>query len=251
MDQNKIDKLADLLNRLNQEGATKELREEALKLVTNIDPVELSLAEQKLIQYGMDPENLRHLCDVHMEVLSDELDKVKAQISTGHVIDTLIAEHNKIKDFLTELEAINFEIQKLNNKEDNPGLMKRLLELAILILDAENHHLREENVLFPELEKREITGPPRIMRMEHDALRLRKRALKEAAENVNELDFNIFKELVDETSKYIVFNLRDHIYKEDHILYPTALERIIGSEIWDDMKIQCDKIGYCSFTPSV
>ena len=41
------------------------------------------------------------------------------------------------------------------------------------------------------------------MRMEHDALRLRKRALKEA-ENVNELDFNIFKELLMKLQIYCI-----------------------------------------------
>lgn len=250
MDHKKIDNLANLLNRLNQEGATEELKKEALDIVSNIDPVELSIAEQKLIQDGMDPENLRHLCDVHMEVLSDELDKVKSKIITGHVIDTLIAEHEKIKEFLSDLEQINFEIQKLNTKDESPELIKRLLKTITLILDAENHHLREENVLFPELEKREITGPPRIMRMEHDALRTHKKKLKETVEKINDMDFNTFQEEADKTSKYIVFNLRDHIYKENHILYPTALERIVGTELWNEMKNRCDQIGYCSFTPS-
>ena len=40
------------------------------------------------------------------------------------------------------------------------------------------------------------------------------------------LDFNEFKEKVDDTSKYIIFNLRDHIFKENYILYPTAIESI-------------------------
>jgi len=251
MDNRKVEQLANLLNRLNQGNITEELRKEALQLVSNIDPVELSLAEQKLIQDGMKPENLRNLCDVHMEVLSDELNKVKKNISEGHVIDTLINEHEKIKEFLTELECINNEIQVMQSKEDNPTLIERLLQTALLILDAENHHLREENVLFPELEKRGITGPTRIMRMEHDELRQRKRTLKEAALNVNSMDFKEFKAIVDKAAQYIIFNLRDHIYKENHILYPTAIERIAEDEVWQDMKERCDKVGYCSFTPGI
>ncbi|NLP33794.1 MAG: DUF438 domain-containing protein [Clostridiales bacterium] len=251
MDDKKVEQLANLLNRLNQGNITDELRQEALQIVSNIDPVELSLAEQKLIQDGMNPEDLRNLCDVHMEVLSDELDKVKNNIDEGHVIDTLINEHEKLKEFLTNLEDINSAIQLMKSKEENTDIFKRLVETSTLIIDAENHHLREENVLFPELEKRGITGPTRIMRMEHDELRLRKKTLKDAALNVETMDFKEFKSVVDEAAKYIIFNLRDHIYKENHILYPTAIERIEGAEIWKDMKERCDKVGYCSFTPGI
>ena len=51
-----------------------------------------------------------------------------------------------------------------------------------------------------------------------------------------------------EASKYIIFNLRDHIFKENYILYPSSLEVIEEKEVWDDMKKRCDEIGYCSFT---
>lgn len=88
------------------------------------------------------------------------------------------------------------------------------------------------------------------MRMEHDDLRARKRTLKEAAKNVQELDFSVFKETVDDNAKYIIFHLRDHIYKENYILYPTALDAIKEKELWEDMKERCHKVGYCSFTPN-
>ncbi|MFT5873436.1 MAG: DUF438 domain-containing protein [Clostridium sp.] len=99
------------------------------------------------------------------------------------------------------------------------------------------------------MESREITGPTRIMRMEHEDLKTRKEFLKVAAEEASELNFNEFKEKVDESAKYIIFNMRDHIFKENYILYPTAIESIQGKDIWNDMKRRCDEIGYCGFTP--
>jgi DUF438 domain-containing protein len=234
------------LQRLNTQGVTEEVRKEALDIVSNIDPIELSIAEQRLIEKGMNPQDLRHLCDIHMEVLKDELDKVRTKIEPGHVLDTLIVEHEKIKGFLTELEDTNFNIQKLESHDENKELLSKLAVIAYNLLDAENHHKREEDVLFPELEKRNITGPTRIMRMEHDELRARKRLLKEIAEKVNSMDFESFKSKVDEVAKYIVFNLRDHIYKENYILYPTALDALQDKALWEDMKKRCDNIGYCS-----
>lgn len=251
MDNKRIEKLTGLLQRLNGEGITEDLRKEAMDIVANIDPIELSIAEQKLIQNGMNPHELRNLCEIHMEVLKDELDKVKTRIEPGHVLDTLIEEHEKIKGFLNELDEMNSILQKLESLDKNKEILEKLLKIANNILDAENHHRREEDVLFPELERRNITGPTRIMRMEHDDLRARKKLLKETIEKAEDMGFAEFKSVIDETSKYIVFNLRDHIYKENYILYPTALDAIKEKEKWESMKVECDKVGYCGFTPEI
>lgn len=250
MDNNKIEKLTHVLQRLNEEGVTESLRKEALDIVSNISPIELSIAEQNLIEKGMKPEDLRHLCDIHMEVLKGELDKIKTKIEPGHVVHTLIAEHDKILEFLIELEEINFNIQNSESYGNSLHEIQALKTVVFNILDAENHHQREEKVLFTEMEDRQITGPTRIMRMEHEDLRAKKEFLKTAAEEVSNLNFNEFKEKVDVTAKYIIFNLRDHIFKENYILYPTAIESIQGKKTWQDMKRRCDDIGYCGFTPA-
>ena len=251
MDNKKIEKLTEVLQKLNQVGVTEPLRKEALDIVSNISPIELSIAEQNLIEKGMNPQDLRHLCDIHMEVLKGELDKIKTKIEPGHVVHTLIAEHDKILEFLIELEQINSKIQKLESYNSSLEEFEALKTVANNILDAENHHQREEKVLFTEMEDRKITGPTRIMRMEHDDLRAKKKFLIQTAEEVSQLEFSEFKEKVDDTAKYIIFNLRDHIFKENYILYPTAIESIKEKEIWKDMKRRCDEIGYCGFTPKV
>ena len=249
MDNTKIKNLTEVLQKLNEHGVTESLRNEALDIVSSINPIELSIAEQNLIEKGMNPEDLRHLCDIHMEVLRGELDKIKTEIEPGHVVHTFIAEHDKILGFLTELEEINFKIQKLERYDISVEEFEKLKTVVDNILDAESHHKREEEVLFSEIEDRKITGPTRIMRMEHDDLRAKKKFLKQVAQEVSKLEFSEFKEKVDETAKYIIFNLRDHIFKENYILYPTAIESIKEKEIWKDMKKRCDKIGYCGFTP--
>lgn len=249
VNEDRIKELTTILKKLNSEGVTEATRAEALNIVSNIDPIELSIAEQRLIENGMEPQELRNLCDIHMEVLSDELVKLRKNIEPGHMLDTLIIEHEKIKEFLTDLEAVNLDIQRLNNYSENPNLFIKLGELADNILSAEKHHKREEDVLFKELEKRNITGPTRIMRMEHNDLRERKRLLKEAASEAGTTNFDECRKKIDELSKYIVFNLRDHIYKENYILYPTALDAIKDNALWIKMKNKSDEIGYCPFTP--
>ncbi|WP_238883545.1 DUF438 domain-containing protein [Clostridium sp. YIM B02551] len=250
MNKERIENLSIILKKLNQEGATEEVRQEALSIVKEISPVELSIAEQNLIEEGMNPQELRGLCEVHMEVLKDELDKIKTSITEGHVLNTMIEEHEEILKLLKKLEVLNNKIQKLNNYDEEGNIARELVELADNILDAENHHQREEQVLFPEMEALGITGPTRIMKMEHEDLREKKRRIKSLGENAKYVNFEAFKSDLDETAKYLIFNLRDHIFKENYILYPSALETIKENSKWEEMKDRCDKIGYCGFTPS-
>ncbi|WP_173696032.1 DUF438 domain-containing protein [Clostridium beijerinckii] len=132
--------LTDVLEKLNRHGVSDELRKEALEIVSDINPIELSIAEQNLIEKGMNPQDLRHLCDIHMEVLKDELDKIKTKIKPGHVVDTFINEHEKILGFLTELEEINSRIQKSDNYDSCAKEFDLLKTVIDNILDAEKHH---------------------------------------------------------------------------------------------------------------
>ncbi|MGB9598396.1 MAG: hemerythrin domain-containing protein [Minisyncoccales bacterium] len=90
------------------------------------------------------------------------------------------------------------------------------------------------------------------MRQEHEELREKKKELKELSGLLQEeirKTLKIFKEKFNEISEFILLVLREHIFKENNILYPMALEVIQEKEVWQKMKENCDKIGYCCFTP--
>lgn len=245
----RTERLKEVLERINRGENPEKVRKEAKDLIENIDAVELSLAEQKLIEEGTRPEELRGLCTIHMEMLKGELEKLKAKVSPGHVLHTLISEHDEILKFLDMLEDLNFRIQKMERFDAKSPDFPKLAHVAKHLVEAELHHRREEDVLFPELEKRGITGPPRIMRMEHYELRGKKKRLLELANAVSTMNFEEFKKELDEVTKFIIFNLRDHIFKENYILYPTALESLKDEALWENMRKTCDEIGYCCFTP--
>lgn len=117
------------------------------------------------------------------------------------------------------------------------------------MIEAEAHHQREEDVLFPALEERGVFGPPQIMRQEHEDLRRYKETMNKLAAEAGQMDFKNFKGKLDSTSKLLVLTLRDHIFKENNILYPTAVQIIEDKRVWKEMREKCDKIGYCCFTP--
>ncbi|MGI6358863.1 MAG: DUF438 domain-containing protein [Bacillota bacterium] len=246
---NKAERLAHVLERLNADPNSQETRQQARTLVSEISPLELSLAEQKLVEQGMDPSELQHLCAVHLEVLEPGMAEFRAKLPAAHPLDTMIREHNAILGFLAHLGQLGRQLKKLTGYDPGNPAFAALGEVAKNLLDAENHHQREEQVLFPAMEQRGITGPPRIMRMEHEQLRARKHRLLELSQQVQQgMDYQAFLDSLAETAGYLVFNLRDHIYKENNILYPTAVQTIVEESEWAELKSKCDRIGYCPFT---
>ncbi|MCF7907448.1 MAG: DUF438 domain-containing protein [Candidatus Omnitrophica bacterium] len=245
----KADRLAGLLKRLNTGENPESVKKEAKEFLAALDPKDLSLAEQKLIEAGLSYEDLRNLCCVHMEVLKGQLENMKIKLSPGHVIHTMVAEHDMILGFLDQLEKVNNNIQKMDRFNSDREEFKELKHIAEHLVGSEPHHKREEDVVFPEMEKKGVSAPQKIMRMEHEVLRARKKDLLGLVSKAQVMDFNEFKSELAATAGYIMFTLREHIFKENNILYPTAIEIIDEQESWDRMKKECDTIGYCCFTP--
>lgn len=249
---NKTEKLAQILDRLNQDPDDQAAQQAAKELISQVSALELSLAEQKLIERGLEPAKLQHLCATHLEVLEPEMATFRHSLGAGHPVDTMIREHDVILGLLAELEQLSRRLHALSGYESGNPNFVALATVAESLIGAENHHLREEQGLFPLLERRGITGPPRIMRMEHDQLRARKHALRELAERVKAgMPYDQFLEVLTETASYLVLHLRDHIFKENNILYPTAKDTITDPAVWQELKRKCDLIGYCPFTKEV
>ncbi len=160
-------------------------------------------------------------------------------------ITILEEEHKVILSNLGRLE----EVAKRLQSSARPGtVLDELRTISQSLLDAESHHKREEDALFPRLEERGIRGPPSMMRLEHNELRKRKKALKDLVEGASSLDEADFSRQVIGLADFIVPTLRNHIFKEDDVLYPMALQTIPNDE-WSRIRSEFDKIGYCSFTP--
>jgi len=204
--------------------------------------LELSSAEQELLEEGLSPGALKDFCKLHLKAVEDRLEELKASLEEGHPIRTMISEHEKILNFLDKLDDIVASLERGISGSESESLK----ELAWFLVDTEKHHEREEKALFPEMEKKGVTGPTRIMRMEHDELLPAKKRLLELSKEPGK-----DKEEIIVIINLLSAKLRDHIFKENNILYPVALQAIGSKEEWDKIKIACDEIGYCCFTPGV
>jgi DUF438 domain-containing protein len=244
----KAEQLTHILKRLNAGENPEAVKAEARELLATIDPQDLAIAEQTLIDEGLSVEDLQGLCPIHLEMLDEQAVRMRAQLPRGHVVSTLVSEHEAILDFLDALEEVNRAIQRFSAYPGQTSEFDRLAHIAEHLVAAERHHQREEDVLFPELEKRGVFGPPMVMRQEHNQLRPRKRALQQLVPQAPQMNFADFKRQLNELVGFIAPTLREHIFKENNILYPTALQVVTDASVWQRLKTECDEIGYCCFT---
>ncbi|MEM2905122.1 MAG: PAS domain-containing protein, partial [Candidatus Bathyarchaeia archaeon] len=193
---------------------------------------------------GLPREEAHRLCDIHLALSRESLQRGSALPPAGHPVHILMEEHRILQGLGNRLRDVAKQIRGGESVEAEGE--KELRHILEHIRGSESHYLREENVLFPYLEKHGVTQPPAIMWMEHDKIREIKRSLYAL------LDASSPTSLDAEKLERIAFSLADtltsHFYKENSILFPTALQVMSESE-WQEVRRQFDELGYCSFTP--
>lgn len=103
------------------------------------------------------------------------------------------------------------------------------------------HHLKEEGVLFKRMNQQGMAldnGPLGVMLAEHEAGRQYTRALRSAAEAMQIGDKQGNPRAIESARSYVNL-LRQHILKEDNILYPMS-DKVIPLEqheaVWEDFE---------------
>ncbi len=175
-------------------------------------------------------------------------DNEKDSPNSMHPLKILMEEHKILLEFAIKLKeiALSFHDRQRPAQEE----IEALRHITNHFKESESHYLREENVLFPYLEKHGITQPPMIMWSEHQEIRKRKGEL-----------YQIFEELISNESKpsiekfknlaiQIEALLQSHFLKENSVLFPTS-QRVITDMEWEEIKKEFDHIGYCCFTPGL
>lgn len=190
-------------------------------------------------------------CECQLMSLKTHTDDLRLfnTLPPNHVLRTMILEHARINAFLEEFDQLLDEIEPMISLADNPQIAEQFRYLVDHLLRSERHHIREENVIIRRLDRLKVFVPGNEIRKQHDNLRVTKRKLENLLYGIHTMDFLSFKKAAQETILNIQKGLREHITLEDTKLFPTALKYISEKE-WDQMKIECDSIGYCCFTPN-
>ncbi len=230
----KKDALRKILSRLHAGESPEALKDEFRDLLDNVTPLEISQIEAELVKEGTPRAELERLCDVHMALFKEAF-ATGPDVPDWHPIHILLEEH---KEMLNAVERI----RKL--AADGSELTEEPRSLARKLADTESHYAREENVLFPYLEKHGITEPPAIMWMEHDRIRAERKAV------ISLIEDGAPGKLIVAKARGLYELLSSHFQKEGKILFPSALEVITEPE-WVKIRSEFDGIGYTPFAPTV
>lgn len=166
-----------------------------------------------------------------------------------HMLYTLTDEHATVLQHLRRLDDLRFQFTKQTKIDEAVDIYREMGFLADGIVDLDSHQLREEQVLFYEMERQGITRQTQLMHHEHELINsIKTRFQYLTTMGLDKRPLMILQTEIDETLDRLISNLVVHIQKEDHEVFPMAIKAITQPEVWAKMKMRCDEIGYCSFT---
>jgi hemerythrin-like domain-containing protein len=158
----------------------------------------------------------------------------------SHPTEILTNEHRVIERVLRALES---EVMTLEKPPFPRDFFDRALEFFATFADG-CHHAKEERWLFPVLEKRGLTrdgGPIGVMLYEHVQGRAR---LAEIRQNLDAAERGDRKaiEAVRRASESYIHLLRQHIWKEDNVLFHMA-RMVLSAQDIEELGKQFRAIG--------
>ena len=142
--------------------------------------------------------------------------------------EILMEEHRVIERVLSTLEKAAQRLDRGDNIR--PAFFIDVADFIKGFADG-CHHKKEENVLFPAMVAGGLSnesGPIAVMLAEHEEGRRLTREMRQAAEGLQRGDITA-KNLIIQNALGYVNLLRQHIAKENNVLFPMA-ERVIPQE---------------------
>jgi hemerythrin-like domain-containing protein len=133
----------------------------------------------------------------------------------------LMDEHRIIERMLGDLESASERLA--SGAPMRPGFFLDAAEFVKGFADG-CHHRKEEGVLFPAMESAGVAregGPIGVMLAEHEEGRRLTGAMRTAAEKLEAGSIAFRGEVVGHARAYVAL-LRQHIVKEDNVLFPMA-----------------------------
>jgi len=236
----KIEQLKSIIKDLHSGKSVEEVKNRFLEIAREVDSTEIARMEQELIDEGLPQEEIKKLCDVHVQVFKDSLDKKEELgVPPGHPVHTFMMENEVLDGLLAALSGTIRDIREGSSTfEEKKEELRRLLQ-SISKLDL--HYLRKENQLFPLLEKHGVTGPSQVMWALHDDIR---GMIKEAVLKLEMKDIEPLAEHLERMSR----TLKDMIYKEEKVLFPMSLEKL-SEEEWLRVRKGEEEIGHAWIKP--
>lgn len=231
--------LKEALRQIHAGKPYEEVKQTFADILQQASAGEIAEIEQALIAEGLPVEDIQYLCDVHVAMFRESLDQqTPPQMLPGHPIYTFNAENELAALQLNECR------QLLRKAQDNPA-SETLVNLAAALqklAEFDRHYERKENLLFPYLERYGFSGPSAVMWGIHDDIR---KAWKSMRKHLQDSKADLAAAIAGVAEQFVPMEnaMREMFYKEEHILFPNALERLNASD-WRAIHAQEPDFGF-------
>ena len=233
------EKLKELMLRLHQGEKEEIIQEEFNKHFDSVSPYEIQVMERNLMQEGITYEEIMRLCKIHASLMSAKVEAEEGMPDfekEGHPVMVLKKENLALRGAIDRIERL---LQVYLSSKDEE-LLKGLKRQIGLLDQFENHYLRKEYALFPIMESKGITAPPKVMWGVHDEIREIYKNFKQAFHNQTHDVMEQFLVVKEE--------LLEMIFKEENILIPMVAQAFHVDD-WEKMAQDTPQYGYCIVTP--
>lgn len=233
--------LKEVIRELHAGKSVEEVKEKFATVIEGVSPLEISQMEVALVKEGLPIEEIQHLCNVHAEVFKGTLEEIHhPEQVPGHPVHTFKRENEALNKLMDEDIKKALDDFKAEDSQEN---VIKLIENINLLWDIDKHYSRKENLIFPYLEKYEITSPPKVMWGVDDDIRAMIKDAKLSLTNYQGNKDEVVKKIEDAAKE-----IKEMIFKEESILFPMALETLTEDE-WISIYMDSDEIGYTLVAP--
>jgi DUF438 domain-containing protein len=238
----RMESLKGIIRGLHEGKAVEEQKAEFARLLGEVSASEIAEMEQSLIKEGISEEQIKKLCDVHVQVFAESFEvATPPSVPPGHPVDIFRQENEALGEVINRIRPALKQLETLPDEEAAKEFMENLLGQFRLLAEVEYHYLRKENQLFPMFEKHGITGPSKVMWALHNDIReMFKRTLQAVVDENREATLS--------EGKTLVTTVSDMIYKEENILFPMAMETLSESE-WGRVQEGGEELGFTLIEP--
>ncbi len=233
-------KLKELIMELHEGATVNDVKEKFAKLIEGVSASEITQMEQALVNEGMPVSEIQKLCDVHASVFKGSIEEIHAESNDlkyepGHPINTFELENRKIEELIDEEIFPSLEAYKSTKESNKKEIFLYAWEKLMTI---ERHYSRKENLLFPYMEKYDITAPPQVMWGVDDEIREGMKLVKNLS-----VDETIDIDILSEKAVEVMDQIKEMIFKEENIMFPMTLDTM-NVEEWKAIEEASSEIGF-------
>lgn len=243
--------IAQYLERLNDGEDIESVREDFARNFRDVSGGEISTAEQELIAGGVPMEKVLRLCDVHASLFEGHVSCAHntgaVEETPGHPVWTMRQENDRIMAFIND--RVKPDVKRTRMLTEASSAAEREGIVAILKVDMEAfdevfiHYKRKEELLFPHLERHDITGPSKVMWGKDDEVRNAVHGAEALLETAyGEYDSQLLAGVADYLDEAVESAL-SMVSKEENVLIPLSLEHLSATQ-WTQIASEENEFGH-------